>query len=341
MAIARHDKWRFVLIVLVILAGLTLAGCGAAADTDGDSGEYRVGLLSGVDTFNSVFDGFKAKMAELGYIEGENIVYDFQAAGGDSEKMKQIAEKFVADEVDLILTSTTGGAKAAQAATAGTDIPVIFTIVTDPAGTGLVDDLREPGGNMTGVARQIEAFLSKRVEFLGQMAPDVERVWLPYNPDYPTAKTSLPAIRSAASVVGMELVETPVGSPDEVIAALEQHGAADELEFEAIMIVPDTTVQNQASWEAIQKFTEEHQVPIVAQSGKQVKDGALFGYIDSSNEAGKLAASPADKILRGADPATIPVAFGEPQLLINYKVAQTLGLDIAEGLLAQASEIIR
>jgi putative ABC transport system substrate-binding protein len=280
-------------------------------------------------------------MTELGYTEGENIVYDFQAASGDGDKMKEIAEKFVADEVDLILTTTTGGVKAAQAATAGTDIPVIFTVVTDPVGAGVVDDLREPGGNTTGVTRQLGAFMSKRVEFLHQMAPEVKRIWLPYNPDYSTVSTSLPAVRSGAAAVGLEVIETPVGSPDEVVAALAQLGAVNELEFEAIMIVPDTTVQNQTSWEAIQKFAQEHQLPIVAQSGKQVKEGALFGYNDNSFETGQVAAPLADKILRGADPATVPVAFGEPQLLINYQVAQTLGLDIEEGLLAQAAEIIR
>ena len=178
--------WK--LLTWAILLTLLVSGCGGSAK----SRTYRVGLLSGADSFDGVFDGFKAQMTELGYVEGENISYDYQASGGDEEKMSQIAQQFVTNKVDLILTTSTGAAKAAQTATAGTDIPVIFTVIQDPVGVGLVESLRNPGANMTGVSRPPVEYLGKRVEFLKQMAPDVATLWIIYDPDYSTAPSSVP-----------------------------------------------------------------------------------------------------------------------------------------------------
>ena len=120
-----QSKKGFWLAILILIVGgsLLLSACGAKKPK-----EYRVGILVGVDAFTPVADGFKAKMAELGYVEGENIVYDFQSAQADAAKMKEISEKFVADEVDLILAITNGAALTAKAATEGTDIPVVFAV---------------------------------------------------------------------------------------------------------------------------------------------------------------------------------------------------------------------
>ena len=332
-----QTKWMLI-ISLLVLVGLFLSGCNSAEEAK----DYQVGILSGVDTFNPVIEGFKAEMTELGFVEGENITYDIQPAGGDSEKMGQIAEQFVADEVDLIFVTTTGGTKAAQAATADTEIPVVFTIVLDPLSSGVVADLREPGANITGVSRPRAGFLGKRIEFLQQMAPDVERIWMPYRPDYATTEPSLAELRQAASDLGsVELVETSVNSDEEVIAELEKLSESDDPGFDAIMIMPDPVIQGGDSWGAILSFAAEHGLPIIANVPKQVEDGALFTYSDDNYETGQIAAPLADKILKGTDPAALPVAFGEPRLFINYNNAEAIGLSIPEGVLAQAEEIIR
>lgn len=329
-------NWVVVGILLAALAAL-LSGCGGDDTPD----MYRVGVLSGVDAFSSTIDGFQAEMAELGYTEGENIAYDVQAAGGDGEKMKEIAAQFVADEVDLILTTTTGGVKAAKAATADTGIPVVFTIVVDPVGGGVVDDLRQPGGNITGVSRPLSGFLSKRVEILLQIAPHVERLWVPYDPDYSTVGVSLPAVREAAASLGVELIETTVSSPEAVLAEIDRLSAMEDPGFDAIQIMPDTAVQNAESWQAILAFANERGLPIVANVVSQVREGALFTISDDNVETGRVAAPMADKILKGTDPGTIPVAFGDPLLFINHKVAEALGLTVGDGLLRQAYEVIR
>jgi len=328
---------RMLTLMMLSLVGLLLAAC-VAVNTPK---VYRVGFLSGSDTFKDANEGFKAGLTELGYIEGENISYDFQSADGDREKMEQIAEKFVADRVDLIFTTTTGAAQVAQAATAGTDIPVIFTIVSDPVGSGVVADLRQPGGNITGATRSLEGLISKRVIFLHQMAPDVKRLWVPYAQDYPNADFTLKAIRQASSPLEIELIETPVSTVEEVIAEIARRSETGDPGFDAIQIVPDPTIQSEASLAAIFTFASDHNLPVVANAPDQVRQGALLTYSDDNFDTGQLAAPLADKIFQGANPATIPVAFSEPHLYINYKTAQALGLTIDDSLLMQASEIVR
>lgn len=336
------NKLILVIITLLVLAGLLLSGCAFADNVEATSKVYRVGLLSGADTFNSVFDSFKAKMEELGYKEGGNITYDFQASGGDAQKMQQIAEKFVADKVDLIVTTSNGGALAAQKATVGTGIPVVFTIVLAPVETAVVTDLRQPGANLTGVRNPLEDFAGKRVELLLQMAPQAKRIWVPYSPDYVTVNVVVDQLRKVAPALGVELIESPLDSPEALVADLESRAELDDIGFDAIIIMPDVvTVQTPVGWEAILAFAQKHDLPIAANTASQVEQGALFGYLSENTEVGQLAAPLADKILRGSNPGTIPVANSEPHLILNYKAAQVLNLKINDGLLAQAAQIIR
>jgi len=332
----RYHSWKWLTWLIWMVVMIMLA---SACSSQTTPQVYRVGLLSGTDAFNTTIDGFKVEMAELGYVEGENISYDFQAAGGDSEKTNQIAEKFVADEVDLILTTTTGAAKAAKAATAGTDIPVVFTIVLDPVNSGLVNEVREPGGNVTGVSRPLMGFMGKRIEFLHQMAPEVKRVWVPLWPDYSTTEITLEALRPVAQSLDLELIETPIQTADDVLAELEKHTSGPD--FDAVFIMPDPITQSPASFDAILAFANQHNLPISVNAVSQTKKGALFTYADDNYETGQLAAPLANKILKGAEPATLPVVFAEPRLLVNMQTAQALGLTVEDSLLALASDVIR
>lgn len=319
------------------LITLLIVGCGNPAAPK----VYRVGLLSGAGVFNSTLEGFKETMTELGYIEGENITYDLQEANGDGATMQAISEKFVADGVDLIVTTTNAGAIAAQKATADSKTPVIFTIVLAPTQTGIVSDLREPGDNVTGVRNPLEDFIGKRIEFLHQMDPDIKRIWVPYNPQYVTVNVVLERLRKTAPLLNVELVETTVDSPEAIRAELEKLTQKDDIGIDAILVMPDLTVQTPAGWEAIVTFANEHEVPIAANTETQVDQGALFAYLSDNIETGQLAAPLADKVLRGSDPASIPVASAEPRLIINYQISQALGLTINESMLAQAIKIVR
>lgn len=332
---------RKILVRLITLSWAVLLVCSCVVASADKPTTSRIGLLAGANTFNSAMDGFRAGMTELGYIEGETISYDFQSAQGDHEQMKVIAEEFVAAEIDLIMTTTTRAAQEARTATAESQIPVVFTIVSDPVGSHVVADLRRPGGNITGATRSLSGLISKRVVLLHEIVPELKGIWLPYEEGYPNAGLTLQAVHKAADPLEIAVVETPIRSVEGLIAELERLSVLEELDFDAIKISPDPTVQNEESMAAIMAFAQAHQLPIVANTPDQVRKGALLTYSDDTYQSGYLAASLADKILQGSDPGVIPIAFIEPNLYINYQTAQTLGLAIDESLLAQAGEIIR
>ncbi len=327
------------LFVMMIIASLIVTSIVSGCSSEPEAQTYKVGLLSGVDTFNSVFDGFKAEMENLGYIEGENIIYQQLSAGGDAEKMKQYADQFVANEFDLIVTTTTGAAKAAQVATVDTEIPVIFTIIQDPVGVGLVNSLPSPGANLTGVARPPTSYLGKRVEFLTQMVPTVERLLVLYDPNYSTAASSVPAVQQGSASLGIELIEKHVSSPTDITTELETFADQGSLAGIAIQFMPDTVNSN--GTQAVMDFGNEHGIPVVAHTKGQIKNGALFLYADDSKVTGQTAASLAHKIFQGAVPGELPVEVSDLFLTINLPAADTLGIEISDEVLRTADDILR
>ncbi len=324
-----------------LLASLQLSACGA---TQAAPKVYRIGILSGVDSFIPMADGFKAKMTELGYVEGEDVTYDLQRVSNisnDQAKAEEILNKFVADDVDLIFTFPTGAAEMAKAATAGTNIPVVFAN-TAVEGNDLVKSVREPGGNLTGVRSRGPDLAPKRLEFLHQIVPQAKKVLLLHNPDYPTSVGALKGLEPVAPGLGIELVVAPIKNVDDIKASLQQQvGEAGQLKVEAILIMSEPVNQSAEGWKAISTFAADHNLPVGGIGPLQAEQGAIFSYTPNNVEVGRLAAPLADKILHGIPAGTIPVVTPEAWLLINYKRAQKLGLTVPEGLLKQANEIIR
>jgi putative ABC transport system substrate-binding protein len=330
----RTGNWWTILTLVVVFA-LLLSGCGAEKPK-----VYRVGIVGG-GTFAAIGDGFKAKMAELGYVEGQNIVYDWPNPDADTAETQLIAEQFVDDKVDLIFTSgSTPSALAAQAATQGTDIPVVFTYAATE-GTNLVESVRQPGGNITGVRYPGPEQISKRLEIMLEVAPEVKRVWIGYDKNSPNTALALEALRPAASNLGVTLVEVPATTLEEVAADLTARAAAADLGLDAIILMPDGFSHGPDGFAMLSQFAAEHKVPLGGSFLYTVEAGAVFGNADNLFKVGELAAPLADKILKGTPAGTIPVVTPDQDLYINYKVAQELGLTVPEGLLSMAVEVIR
>ncbi|RPJ21187.1 MAG: hypothetical protein EHM35_18545, partial [Planctomycetaceae bacterium] len=251
------------------------------------------------------------------------------------------AEKFVADKVDLVFLTTNNAALAARQATDGTDVPVIFTFVIAPAKTGVVESIAQPGGNMTGVLNPLDVFIGKRVEFMLKMDPTAIRLWVPYNPAYPTVTAVLEELHAVVSLLGIELIETEIDAPADVPAALAEFDEAGEPAFDAIIIFPDLTVQEPVAWEAILDYANRHSLPILANTPPQVEAGALFGYFSDNVVTGKQAARLADQILRGTAAGELPVETAEQFLTVNLKVANAFGLELSDDILRQATRVIR
>jgi len=323
------------LLVIVVVVGLLLSGCGKP-----EPKVYRVGVLSGLSYVANITDGFKEGMAELGYIEGENIVYDVQATDFDMAFYQNAAQKFVADKVDLIFVFPTEATIEVKTAVEGTDIPVVFNYVSIE-GTGLVNSVREPGGNMTGVRYPGPDIAVKRFEIMRAIAPEAKRIWLPFQRDYPIVESQLEALRPVAAAEGVTLIEFPASSPEELEADLSARAQQDDLGIDAILFLSEPLAVTPEYFMVMARFAREQKLPI---GGAYIEAGgyaSLFGVVPNSIDSGKLAAPIADKIFQGTSAGTIPVVSPEHFIQINYKEAQELGLTVPEGMLNQADEIIR
>jgi putative tryptophan/tyrosine transport system substrate-binding protein len=330
----RRTTW--LMYVWIAVAILVLGGCSTAPATK----VYHVGILSGLDYFADTADSFKAKMTELGYAEGKNIVYDVQKTNFDPAAEARILNKFVADKVDLIFVFPTEASLEAKQAIQGTDIPVVFANAFIEQG-GLVNSVREPGGNVTGVRFPGTDIAIKRMEILRELAPQAKRLWVPYQKGYPNVPPQLEALRPAAAAAGVTLVEAPFANVAELQADLQARTNSADIGMDAILMIPEPLLVTPGAFPAIGQFAAEHKL---LAGGTLIIAGdysSVFGVISDNGAVGQQAAALADKILKGTTAGTLPVVSPESFLKINYKAAQALKLTVPDGLLRQAAEVIR
>jgi putative tryptophan/tyrosine transport system substrate-binding protein len=327
-------RYQQVLAMFIVIC-MALSGCGEKKEK-----VYRVGIISEVDAFTAIADGFKTKMTELGYAEGKNIIYDIQIANMDPEQEKRVVRKFVQDKVDLIFAFPTEASIAAKAATHGTDIPVVFANA-NIEGTNLIESVRQPGGNITGVRFPGADNDVMRLSFLHKFVPKAKRVLIIYDPHYPTTQKVAEALRLAAPTFGITLVEDHVTRVEELQDSLKKRGALDDIGIDAMLIMPEFLNHSPDGFRAIINFANEHKVPLGGGAPFTVDLGAIFTFHPDFYETGMLAAALIDKIFKGTPAGTIPVATPESHLLINYRVTKELGLPVSEGLLSRAKKIIR
>ena len=326
--------WSF-LTVMVIVA-ILLGGCSRAQE----SKQYKVGILIGLGFTSPIADGFKAGMAELGYVEGENIVYDVQVTDFDIPTYQSILKKFVADEVDLIVVTPTEATMEAKAITQGTDIPVVFSFAFTE-GMGIIDSVGQPGGNITGVRFPGIDITLKRFEILRKIAPDAKRIWLPYQAGYPIVPPQLEALEPLAKAEGLTLISFPANNVGELQAELDRLSASDDIGIDAILNIVEPLAVAPDAFAVTAKFADEHELPMGGVYFAIDEYSSLFGVNVDFIESGRLAAPLADKVFKGTQAGTIPAVSPENFIQIDYKTAQELGLTVPDGVLKQANEIIR
>jgi putative ABC transport system substrate-binding protein len=329
-------RMGWMLVVLIIISMLVLTGCGPAKQAK----TYKVGVLSGVSAFAPLADGFKSKMTELGYIEGQNISYDVQTTEVDIAAYQRITQKFVADKVDLILAFPTEAAMEAKAATQGSNIPMVFAMAfTDVSGVDLIKSIREPGGNITGVRFPSVEIANKRMQILLEMVPNAKKILVPYFKDYPNVPNQLEVLRVQAKSLGIEIVECSAASPQELQTKLDGIGKSGA---DAILMIAEPLTITPSFYAILGNFAYTYQIPI----GGTLMDaegihGSMFGLVPDATTAGEQAALLVDKIFKGTVAGTIPVITSESDFQIDYKAAQALKVTVPEGLLKQADKIIR
>ena len=332
-----NKLWK--MLVGAVIFAMVLSACGAQKQKS-----YRVGILTVLQTFAPAAEGFKSKMTELGYVEGKNISYDLQSLDAvDITAYQNISKKFVEDKVDLIFVVSTEASMEAKAAAQGTGIPVLFDMAfTDVAGINLIDSVRAPGGNITGVRFPSADIANKRLEILTEMAPNAKRIFVPYLKGYPNVPGQLEVIRKSAASIGITLIEYGATSPDDLQAELNGLGTPDDVGVDAILTIAEPVALTPPFYNVLGKFAYDHKLPI---GGALMNTGAdyasMFGLLPDAKTTGEQCAVLADKIFKGTSAGTIPVVTSDSVFQIDYKATQALGVTVPEGLLKQADQVLK
>ena len=293
-----------------------------------------IGVVNLSPQLEPVLDGFKAGLKALGYEEGEQIIYLYDGPAPDLASLDTIAQKFVEAQVDLILAISTPAAQAAFRATKGTNIPVVFGPVTDPIAAGILTDLSHPGGNLTGVMLGSQSE-SQRLQWLTQLAPEVKRIYLPYNPEDASANASVKGATTAAQQLGVELITREARNPEEITEAI----ASIPEDVQAVFLPQDSLVA--ARIDDFVRVTLERQLPLCVPTNGQVERGALLSYSFRLTALGEQQARLADQIFRGTAPADLPIETAEFFLTLNLKTADQIGITIPDEVLRAADDVIR
>lgn len=294
---------------------------------------YRIAYLSlaGTDDATIVKDRFR----ELGYEEGRNLTFDLRSADGKLENLPQVVADLVATNPDVIITGFgTATAKAAQAATR--TIPVVFSNVGDPIGSGIVQSLSRPGANVTGLAAQAAEISGKRLEVLNQFVPGIHIVAALEQPAAPFTLVALPLLQNAAKKSGQQLVQCDAQSSDEVESSLAEAakaGAGGVVVLETPLLI--------SLRQKIVDVTAKLRMPAIYSVRDFVEAGGFLCYGPDARQLYRRAAELADKILKGEKPAQIPVEQPTTfKLSVNLEAAKALGLAIPARSLAIADEVI-
>lgn len=323
---SRPPIWLVAFVALV-----TVSACGVRSSQSDTSA--TVGLATSNTNGLRNVQGFKDGMAKLGYREGDNVTYLYAGEPRTGADLDRELEGFVAAGVDLVFTAGTPTGVAAHRIMDGGDIPVVFGVIADPLAAGVMEDLNHPGGNMTGV--KLGHNQERRLQLLLEIAPDTERVFVPYNPDDAAASSAVDQIALVAGELGVELVLAEARTDAEVTKVLESVPEA----IDAVFLVPDGTVNGRLA--DILDLATVLALPTSGPSTAQVEEGALTTYGFVHEEAGMQAARMADVVLRGTDPGDLPVEDTESFLAINLVTAEEIGLEVTDAILQQAEIIFR
>ncbi len=295
---------------------------------------YRIGFLTLEPGEDAAL--LARPLGELGYVEGRNLAIQHRSAGGQPARLAALADELVAAKPDVLVAGWgTLAPKALKAAT--TTLPIVFSTVGDPLGAGLVQSLARPGGNVTGLSGQSTEFKSKQLQLLLMAKPGQKAVGVLCNPDTPYSALSLKELAPAAAQAGVRLEVMEMRRPDEFsparMEAMARAGAG------SLLIVEDpltSSLRDPIIAEAIRL-----RLPTMSGLPEFVRMGALMTYGTNQDDRYRQAAAYVARILKGANPADLPVEQPTKfHLTVNLKTAKAIGLSLPSSLQGMADEII-
>jgi ABC-type uncharacterized transport system substrate-binding protein len=318
----------------------TLLLAGAAAWPAVAIAQQKKRLVGLITSFNEkemmpLVAAFRARMQELGWVEGQNIVFDVRATSGDYAKLDAEAGSLVSASADVIVALGTPSLVAARKSTK--TIPVVFTQVTDPVGQRLIDSLAHPGGNATGLTNFEFAFGAKWLELLTELVPTISQVTLITNPANENTAQFVKVITAAADTKKIAVRVASVRDGADIRDAIEN---SSKKPGGGLIIFPDGLLIN--ARELIVELAARYRLPAVYPFRVFPEVGGLLSYGPNFKAIFRQTAEYVNKILRGAGPADLPVeAPTELEFVINLKTAQALGLTISPRLQIAANELIQ
>lgn len=277
--------------------------------------------------------GFMQRLNALGWVEGRTVAIEYRWAQGQSERFGELATELVREKVDVILTS---GAAVSTVMKVTSTVPVVFAIGADPVGSGHVQSLSRPGGNVTGLSLQAPDVAGKRLEMAREIIPGLRHVAILANVAYPASAVEMAQVEAAAVNLGYTVANLDIRNAediDKVFASLkERAGALYICGFDPLVNTNRVRIHALAA---------VARMPTISGDAAYVKAGGLISYGPNFTDLFRRSAEYVDKILRGAKPGDLPVE--QPikfDLVLNLKTAKTLGLNVPPTLLALADEVI-
>ena len=269
-------------------------------------------------------------LAELGYSEGKNVTYVGRWAESMRARLPALAVELVAMSVDVIVTASSGAARAAKNATSA--IPIVMALSTDPVGQGLIESLARPGGNVTGMSDNAIDLSAKRLELLKEAAPTASRIAVLWNAQDRAMTQRYREIDRAAQALALSIQPLGVREPDDFERVFSEMNRERP---DAMIMVTDvlTTLKRKR----VLDYAEAHRIPAMYEFDSLVREGGLMSYGPSDDYLFGRAAVYVDKILKGARPSELPAE--EPtlyHLVINPRTAKTIGFNIPQSLLLRA-----
>jgi putative ABC transport system substrate-binding protein len=295
----------------------------------------RIGWLTAQQASSLVpyVDAMRIALADLGYVEGRNLVIEFRYGDDVIERVPELAAELARLPVDLIVAQ---GAAAFEVRGLGLPIPIVNSMSADPVSAGFADSLARPRGNMTGVTLMAVEFNGKRLELLQEIVPELRRVAIVGNPEHPGSHLERAFSEETARRLGLTIEYLPTRTRDELTSVLSAISAHPP---QAISLLADGfAIQNR---QIIIDFAMRHRAPVISGWPIFARSGAVCTYGPRLTESYRRLAYYIDRILKGAKPADLPIERPTKfEFVINLRMAKALGLTIPQSLLVRADEVI-
>ena len=298
---------------------------------------HRVGVLWNTTSSSSAarMGAFRQGLKDLGYVEGQNIVIEERSSEGQPGRQAALAAELVHRNVAVIVTAGTASTQAASKAS--NTIPIVMTFVSDPVGSGFIDTLARPGGNITGFTNFTPELSGKWLELLKDISRKISKVAVLFDPTSPIKNIAFKEMHIPATALGIQILSLEIRDPNELEHAFETLKNRRPDAF-IVLAAPSTLVRQQR----ILDLAAKNRLPVMYQWREYVDAGGLAFYGPSVTDMYRRAATYVDKILKGRKPADLPVEQPKKfDFVVNLKAAKQIGLTISPNVLSQADKVIK